>query len=99
MANIKNKMAKIRVAVGILLLACMISLLFYKMNKMQPIYDNKGKKALINGKDTCIIISEDQNYTFRAHPKETTVMYKDNYGKYVEQSFQSDMITIIDEKK
>ncbi len=60
-------------------------------------YTNKGKKALINSKDTCIIISE-QEYViniFGIKNRNTLVLYRSNEGKYVEQMFYKDMITII----
>jgi hypothetical protein len=65
------------------------------LDKTQPNYDNKGKTALISGKDSCIVLSEDKEFWFKSHPKQIRVLYKDNYGKYVEQEFQAEMITII----
>ncbi len=59
-------------------------------------YDNKGKKALINGKDTCTILSEQHQFKFRIHPREITVLYKDKEGRFVEQSFQEGMIKVIE---
>lgn len=67
--------------------------LYFAINSIKPNYENKGKKALINGRDTCIIQSEENESFF--NPTRIKVLYKDNYGKYTEQQFDADLITII----
>jgi len=88
-------MAKFRVTIMVIILLGAFTFGFYMIWASGLNYDNKGKKALISGKDSCTIISEEKDFFMRAHPKRITVLYKDSYGKYVEQSFQADMITII----
>lgn len=88
-------MRKFKVVLMIITLFSALSFGFFSVYKAQPIYVNKGKKALINGRDSCMIVSEEKEYFLRSYPRQITVMYKDGYGKYVEQQFDADLITII----
>lgn len=88
-------MTKLKIIIASSLLIGTLSFGFYVIVAGGISYENKGKKALINGKDTCIIQSEEKDFWMKAHPRRITVLYKDSYGKYVEQCFQEDLITII----
>lgn len=88
-------MAKVKITIAIILLLSSFSFGFYMIWASGESYENKGKKALINGRDSCMIVSEEKEFFMRNHPRQITVMYKDGYGKYVNQRFDSDLITII----
>ncbi len=79
----------------ITILVSVLSFGVFCIYKSERIYVNKGKKALINGRDSCMIVSEEKEFFMRNYPRQITVMYKDGYGKYVEQRFDADLITII----
>lgn len=88
-------MTKIKFTIALILLLGVFSFGFYVIVAGGVSYKNNGKKALINGKDTCIIQSEEKDFWMKAHPRKITVLYKDNNGKYTQQEFQEYLITII----
>ena len=88
-------MRKFKSVLMITILVSVLSFGIFSVYKSQPIYVNKGKRALINGRDSCMIVSEEKEFFMRSYPRQITVMYKDGYGKYVEQRFDADLITII----
>jgi len=82
--------------ISTIVIICLFSFLtWYFISIGRPNYENKGRKALINNRDTCIIQQEEKNHLFKFTPRKITVLYKDSYGKYMEQQFQEDLITII----
>jgi hypothetical protein len=82
----------VMITLGFLILFGLLNLGLY------PDFTNRNKKALINNQDTCVIIAESHKTWFRFLPYQTTVMYKDNYGKYCTANFDEQLITIIPSK-
>lgn len=59
-------------------------------------YKNKGKRALINDKDTCIILYQDRDgFVIPTPNKKITVLYKNKLGNYDDVDFPEEMITIL----
>lgn len=88
-------MAKFRITIMVIIFLGTFIFCFYVIWASDVSYENKGKKALINNRDTCIIQQEEKDHLLKFTPRKITVLYKDSYGKYTEQQFQEDLITII----
>ncbi len=84
-----------KLAIALLALIGTLALCVYTTIASMNSYENKGKKALINNIDTCLIVYEERKSALSCRPKKTTVMYKDSQGKYHEQTFDCDLIKII----